>query len=58
MVAHDTTGALNALGDTLEACLQDVPIRTKVVAHHGIRRDASVIVAIAQVHLELDLRLV
>lgn len=43
----DAAGALNALGNTLEARLQDVPVRAREVAFHGVRRGAAVALAIA-----------
>jgi hypothetical protein len=43
----DTAGALNAQGETLEVCLQDIPMRVREVALHGFHRGAIVALAIA-----------
>jgi len=58
LAAGDSFGALNAWGDTLEDCLQDVPVRAREVAPHVIRHGATVAVAIAPVRSGHDLRLV
>jgi hypothetical protein len=38
-VVNDATNTLNAWGDTLVACLQDVPIRAREVALHDVRTE-------------------
>ena len=58
MVIGDTSSALNAQGDTLEARLLDVPMCTREVAFHGVRGGATIALAIAQVRSGHDLRLV
>jgi hypothetical protein len=37
LATDDVTGALNAWGDTLVAHLQDIPMRAREVALHGVR---------------------
>lgn len=54
--AGDATSALNARGDTLEARLQDVPMRAREVALHGVRRGAAVALTMAQMRSRHDLR--
>jgi hypothetical protein len=58
LAVGDTTSALNAWGDTLEVCLQDVPVHAREVALHGVHHGAAVALAIAQVCSGHDLRLV
>ena len=55
MVVNDATSTLNAQGDTLAACLQDIPVRTREVALHGVRHGATVALAIAQMRSGHDL---
>jgi hypothetical protein len=56
LATDDVTGALNAWGDTLVAHLQDIPMRAREVALHGVRHGADVALAIAQLHSGYDLR--
>lgn len=56
-MANDTISALNAHGNTLVDCLQDVLVRAREVALHGIRNGAIVSLAVAQVRSIQDLRL-
>jgi hypothetical protein len=58
LAAGDASSALNAQGDTLEVCLQDVPISAREVALHGVCHGATVALAIAQVCSSHDLHLV
>ena len=58
MEVGNASNALNAQGDTLEARLQDVPVRARKVALHGIHRGAATALAIAQVRSGHDLHLV
>ena len=39
---------MNACGDTVAACLRDIPRRVREVAGHGVRRGAAVALATAQ----------
>jgi hypothetical protein len=47
LATGDASSALNAQGETLEACLQDVPVCTREVVLHGIYRSATIALAIA-----------
>jgi hypothetical protein len=47
LATGDASSALNAQGKTLEACLQEVPVRAREVALHGVCRSAAVALAIA-----------
>jgi hypothetical protein len=55
LAAGDASSALNTRGDTLEARLQDVPVRAREVARHGVRHGAVVALAIAQARSGHDL---
>ena len=57
-MADDTSSALNAWGDTLEARIQDIPMHAREVDLHGVHHGATVALAIAQVRSGHDLRLV
>lgn len=37
LVVNDAAGALNAQGNMLEICLQDIPVRAREVALHGVQ---------------------
>jgi hypothetical protein len=47
LAVGDASSALNTRGDTLEARLQDVPVRARKVALHGVRHYAAIALAIA-----------
>ena len=47
LAASDASSALNARDNTLESRLQDVPVRAREVALHGVRRGATVAPTIA-----------
>jgi hypothetical protein len=47
LATGDASNALNAQGETLEACLQDVQMRAREVVIHGICRSAAITLAIA-----------
>lgn len=42
-----SAGVLNAQDDTLEICLQDIPVHAKEVALHSVRHGAAVALVIA-----------
>ena len=46
--AATATESVNAHGNTVVACLQDIPRRVREVAGHGFRRGAAVALATAQ----------
>ena len=46
---------MNARGDTVAARLQDIPNRIREVAGHGVRRGATVALAMAQFETGHDL---
>jgi hypothetical protein len=48
--ALGVVAAVNARGFSLEDCLQEIPIRAREVAIHGIHYGASAALAIAQLH--------
>lgn len=56
MAVNDAVGAPNARGDTLVACLQDIPVRAREVALHGICHEAIIALEMAQVRSGHDLR--
>ena len=47
---------MNAQGDTVVACLQDVRNRVREIAGHGVHRGAAVTLAVVQTLSENDLR--
>jgi len=47
LAASDASSALNARDNTLESRLQDVPVRAREVALHGVRHGVAIIMAIA-----------
>lgn len=47
VVANSTVDALHARGDDLVACLQDVSVRAREVALHGVRHRAAIALVIA-----------
>ena len=49
------TESVNARGDTVAACLQDIPNRVREVAEHGVHRGAAVALATAQFDTGHDL---
>lgn len=51
-----SASVLNAQDDTLEICLQDIPVRAKEVALHSVRHGAAVALVIAQMCSGHDLR--
>ena len=53
--AATATESVNARGDTITACLQDIPNRIREVAGHGVRRGAAVALATAQFETDHDL---
>ena len=57
-MAGDATSALNAQGNTLGDHLQDISVRAREVALHGVYHGAAIALTIAQVRLGHDLRLV
>ena len=48
---------MNARGDTVAARLEDIPLRVREVAAHGVRQGAAVALASACVRTGQDLRL-
>jgi hypothetical protein len=56
-VVRDATSALNALDETLEVSLQDIPVHVREVALHGVCCGTAVALAIAQVRSGLNLHL-
>ena len=49
LAAGNAADALNARGETMELRLQDIVLRAREVAHHGVRHGTSVGLAAAQV---------
>ena len=49
LAVNNAAGALNAWGDLLVNRLQDIPLRAREIALHGIRHGATVALTIAQV---------
>ena len=49
------TNTVNARGDIVVACLQDVPNCVREVAGHGVRRGASMALATAHIQTGCDL---
>jgi hypothetical protein len=56
MAVNNATGALNARGDLLASCLQDIPMRAGEITLHGVCHGAAVALTIAQVRSGLELR--
>jgi hypothetical protein len=46
---------VNARGDTVVACLQDIPNHIREVVGHGVRRGAAIVLATAQFQTGHDL---
>ena len=55
MAADHAAGLINARGTVLVARLHDIPNRVREVALHGVRHDAAMALAAAQVHSSHDL---
>ena len=47
LAANNAAGALNARGDLLANCLQDIPVCTGQIALHGVHHGATVALTIA-----------
>ena len=54
--ALGVVGAVNTRGFSLEDRLQDIPVRAREVATHGVRYGAGAALAAAQLHLGYELR--
>jgi hypothetical protein len=50
LAAINAVGALNARGDLLTNCVQDIPARTGEIALHDVRHGAAVALMTAQVN--------
>ena len=47
LAVNVATAAVNARGPLINACLHDILVRVQEIALHGIRRGASVALAVA-----------
>ena len=47
--------AVNARGSSIDARLQDVPVRVQEIALHGVRHGAAVALTVAQVQMGYEL---
>jgi hypothetical protein len=54
--AHGVVAAVNARGVSLEDRMQDIPVRAREVATHGVCYGAGAALAIAQLHSGHELR--
>ena len=56
LAANNAAVALNARGDLLVNCLQDIPVLAREVTLHGVRHGATVTLGIAQVRSRHELQ--
>ena len=56
LAANTATTVVNAWAPFINVCLHDVPVRIQEIALHGVRRGASVALAMAQVQTKYELR--
>ena len=55
LAANTAVDAVNALGSSIDACRQDVPVRVWEIALHGVRHGAAVALIVAQVQTGYEL---
>ena len=55
MAANAAVDAVNARGSSIDACLQDVPVRVWEIALHGVHHGAAVALTAAQVQTGYEL---